>query len=451
MTHDSTRVRCAAVGAPVEATVDVPGSKSITNRALMLAALAEGTTHLSGALSSDDTRYMARALTQFGFDVRWDVPSATIEVKGGAGQAGRGRAEVFIGNAGTAARFLTAAAALWSGEFHIDGIARMRERPIAPLVEALRSLGGVVQGARAPGCIPLSIRGGSLRGGEVSIPGDVSSQYITALLMIAPYLPRGLDLTVTGAQVSRPYIEMTIAMMRAFGVDVRPEGTDRLSVRGGQRYTGCGYAIEPDASGASYFFAAAAVTGGRVRVRGLSRGAIQGDLRLVEILAAMGCEVRYGDDWTEVRGPEPGLALRGVDVDMRDCSDVAQTLAVVASFASSPTRIRGVGFIRHKETDRIAAVVAELNRLGGTAEADADGLLVRPAPLTRGRGPVATYGDHRMAMSFAVAGLRVDGLEIDDPACVDKTFPDFFDRWRGAFGDGVVVGGAREPGTGLAP
>jgi 3-phosphoshikimate 1-carboxyvinyltransferase len=407
---------------PVDADVRVVGSKSYTNRALVIAALAEGESLLTDALFSDDTRYMGQALQQLGARVEADEATRTLRVHGFGGRVQAATAQCFVGNAGTAARFLPVVMALGAGRYEIDGVARMRERPIGPLVAALRGLGVNIEALGKPDCFPLRIHGGSLTGGEVTIDGSASSQYASGLMLAAPAMARGLSVTLAGELVSRPYLEMTAQVMRDFGARVEREGERRFVVSPGT-YRGRTYAVEPDASAASYFFAAAAITGGRVRVLGLGSRSLQGDRKLVHILSRMGCSVVEGEDFTEVRGPASGLV--GVEVDMADLSDVAQTLAVVAPFASSPTRVTGIGFIRRKETDRVGAVVRELNRLGIRAEEESDGFVVhpgRPSP-----GVVETYDDHRMAMSFALLGLVASGIAIQDPGCVSKTFPNYFD------------------------
>lgn len=423
LTHMSDDVlSIAPLTRPVDADVQVVGSKSYTNRALIVAALARGPSQLSGALFSDDTRYMAESLRQLGVGVTADEDARTLTVQGIAGKVTADRARCFVGNAGTAARFLPAVMALGSGVYEIDGIARMRERPIAPLVDALTRLGVRIEALGQPGCFPLRIHGGALRGGRVSISGNVSSQYVSGLMLAAPAMADGLTIDIEGELVSRPYLEMTAQLMRDFGASVaQPTARSFAIATGG--YDGRAYGIEPDASAASYFFGAAAITGGRVRVSGLGTRSLQGDRGLVHILAEMGCTVREGDDFTELTGPAPGT-LRGVEVDMADLSDVAQTLAVVAPFATSPTRVTGIGFIRRKETDRIGAVVRELTRLGVRAVEEEDGFVVHPGAPTP--GDVDTYDDHRMAMSFALIGLVRPGIRIRDPRCVSKTFPTYF-------------------------
>jgi 3-phosphoshikimate 1-carboxyvinyltransferase len=408
----------------VNADVQVVGSKSYTNRALIVAALAQGESLLTGALFSDDTKYMTESLRALGVGVAADEAAATLKVQGSGGHVSAAAARCFVGNAGTAARFLPVLMALGTGSYELDGVPRMRERPIGPLLVALRSLGVQVECLGQADCIPLRVHGGSLHGGRVSIPGHISSQYISGLMMGAPCMREGLVIDIEGELVSRPHLEMTAQTMRDFGARVEREGEARFVIPGGQQYRGQPYRVEPDASAASYFFAAAAISGGRARVPGLGTRSLQGDRNLVHILARMGCRVVEGNDFTEVHGPADGK-LQGVEVDMADLSDVAQTLAIVAPFASSPTRVTGIGFIRKKETDRVGAVVRELNKLGIRAEEEADGFLVHPgAPKP---GSVKTYDDHRMAMSFALLGLRCPGIVIEDPGCVSKTFPTYFD------------------------
>jgi 3-phosphoshikimate 1-carboxyvinyltransferase len=408
---------------PVDATVQVVGSKSYTNRALIIAALAHGESLLTGALFSDDTRYMCEALRQLGVRVEADEAAHTLRVVGLGGVLTASSAQAFVGNSGTTARFLPPLMALGQGVYELDGVPRMRERPIKPLLDALTALGVRIEALGTPGCVPLRIHGGTLAGGRVQVSGSASSQYASGLMMSGPAMARGLTLELTGELVSRPYLAMTAQAMRDFGAQVRAEGERSFVIEPGP-YTGRRYAIEPDASAASYFFAAAAISGGRVRVEGLGTRSLQGDRRLVYILEQMGCALHEGEDFTELRGPAPGQ-LVGVEVDMTELSDVAQTLAVVAPFARSKTRVTGIGFIRRKETDRVGAVVTELMRLGLRAEEEADGFVVHPG--TPRAGTVATYDDHRMAMSFALLGLVHPGIEIADPGCVSKTFPGFFD------------------------
>ncbi len=404
---------------PLDATVAVPGSKSITNRALVVAALAEGRSVLEGALVADDTSSMAEALATLGFPVACG-PGATMVVEGTGGAVPPGPAHLDARLAGTTARFLLPLLALGRGRYRLDGAPPLRARPMGPLVSALRALGAVIEEEERPGHLPLTVVGSGLDGGAVRLPGAVSSQFTSALLLSGPAMPRGLRVEVEGEVVSRPYLELTATTMAAFGVPVERVGERGFAVEP-RAYRATLFHVEPDASAASYFFAAAAICGGRVRVPGLPASSGQGDLAFVEVLEAMGARVGRRPGGTEVEGTGE---LVVVDVDLADCSDVAQTLAAVAPFASSPTRVRGIGFIRHKETDRIAAVVTELRRCGIEAEEEADGFVVHPGWPRPSR--VRTYGDHRMAMSFALLGLRAPGIEIADPGVVAKTFPGFF-------------------------
>ncbi len=412
---------------PVDGTVVVPGSKSITNRALPIAALARGTSVLTGALFSDDTRYMAEALNQLGIQVESDERNNSFTVTGGDGTFPTAAADLFIGNSGTTVRFLTALLTLGHGDFRIDGIPRMRKRPIQPLIAALNELGSNVRSEQDTGCPPVLVTADGLPGGTVTVPGDQSSQYFSALLIAAPYARAGVEILVEGDLVSKPYMPMTAGTMRAFGVEVELDEIDwkRFAVAAGQRYEAREYHIEPDASNASYFFAAAAVTGGRVRVDGLGTHSTQGDLNFVRVLEAMGATVTIADDYTEVTGPPDGK-LRGVDLDLNAISDTAQTLAAIAPFAEGPTTFRGVAHARLKETDRVAALATELRKLGQQVEERPDGLTIVPRPIVP--ADIDTYDDHRMAMSFGVATLRAPGIRILDPGCTAKTFPDFFDR-----------------------
>ena len=409
----------------IDATVGVPGSKSYTNRALTAAALAGGRSILRNPLRSDDTLYMMRALNELGLPAT-DGPAGEMRVQGGGGSIPAAAAELFVGNAGTAMRFLTAMLALGNGRYVIDGSERMRERPIQDLLDGLSQLGASVRSARGNGCPPVLIEAGGLRGGRVCIPGDKSSQFFSAILLAAPYARTDVELVADGPLVSKPYIDMTLGLMREFGADAVREGPT-MRVRAGRPYQPRDYTIECDASSASYFFAAAAATGGRVSVPGLSRASAQGDVRFVDALVQMGCQVHDGQTdsgvpFIEVRGGH----LSGIDIDMGDISDVAMSLAAVAVFAEGPTSIRNVRNMRLKETDRIAALAAELRRIGQDVDELPDGLVIRPRPVRP--ATIRTYDDHRMAMSFSVIGLRAPGIVIENPSCVSKTFPDFFER-----------------------
>jgi 3-phosphoshikimate 1-carboxyvinyltransferase len=423
--RDPSELAPRAATHPLDATVRVPGSKSITNRALLAAALADGRSELLGALHSDDTRYMAVALNALGVTVESDEANGRFLIDGSGGIFAVSDADLFVGNAGTAMRFLSAALPLGKGRYRIDGVPRMRQRPIAPLLAALNDLGADVRSELGTGCPPIVVHAAGLRGGQTRMAGDLSSQYFSALLLAAPYAREGVAVEVVGDLVSKPYLPMTAAVMAAFGVsaEIDTETWRQFNVRPGQHYTGRVFRVEPDASNASYFFAAAAVTGGRVRVEGLGADSMQGDLRFVEVLRAMGAEVEIGVDFTEVRGPANG-DLRGVDLDLGPISDTAQTLAAIAPFASGPTTIRGVAHARLKETDRVSALATELRRLGQEVDEFPDGLRITPRAIRP--AAIDTYDDHRMAMSFAVAALRAPGLRLRDPGCVAKTFPEFF-------------------------
>ncbi len=411
----------------LDATVVVPGSKSFTNRALVVAALAGGRSTLEGALLADDTTAMVRALVALGIPVRHHPETATIVVDGVSGLVPPGPAELDARLSGTTTRFLLPLLALGRGRYRLDGSPPLRARPMGLLVDALRTLGASVEeeDEADPGHLPVTVVADGLEGGTVCIPGDVSSQFVSALLLSGPAMARGIRVEVEGHLVSRPYLDVTAATMAAFGVTIERAGTSTFAVAPGA-YRAGRYRIEPDASAASYFFAAAALCGGRVRVPGLGRSSVQGDLAFVDVLEAMGARVRRDASGTEVEGVGE---LSGVDVDLGDCSDTAQTLAVVAPFASSPTRVRGIGFIRRKETDRIAAVVTELRRCGIRAEELDDGFVVHPGLPRPAR--IRTYDDHRMAMSFALLGLRAPGIEIADPGVVAKTFPAYFEALAG--------------------
>ncbi len=405
----------------LQATVRPPGSKSITNRALVCAALADGRSTLRGALDSEDTQVLGDSLRRLGIDVDVNAAACTIGVDGCGGRIPASTAEMFVGNSGTTVRFLTALVTLAHGTFRLDGTRRMRERPIGDLLDALRQLGAKASSERDSGCPPVVVHADGLPGGTAVVRGDVSSQFLSGLLMAAPYSARGVELLVKGPLVSLPYVRMTLAVMAAFGVSLDSADVRRLIVPPGQRYQGRDYAIEPDASAASYFFAAAAIAGGEVTVEGLSRGSLQGDVAFVDVLQKMGCDVRFATDRITVIG----RPLVGVEVDMHEISDTVQTLAAVALFAAGPTTITGVAHIRHKETDRLAALTAELRKLGAEVDERADGLRITPRALHS--AVIDTYQDHRMAMSLALVGLAVPGVVIRDPGCTRKTYPRYFD------------------------
>jgi 3-phosphoshikimate 1-carboxyvinyltransferase len=409
---------------PLMGTIRPPGSKSITNRALVCAALAEGDSQLLGALDSEDTRVMIAALRQLGIEVQANDDKSELTVRGCGGRIPAREADLFLANSGTSIRFLTALATLGLGRFRLDGVERMRARPIQDLLDGLGHLGADVRSEFDNGCPPVIVRACGLPGGSATIHGNVSSQFLSGLLMVAPYAHEDVCLRVDGQLVSQPYVRMTLAVMSAFGVGVDDSRLDRFQIAAGQRYAGREYAIEPDASAASYFWAAAAITGGRVTVTGLNRDAIQGDVAFCDCLAQMGCQVDYRADGITVTGGR----LRGITVDMNAISDTVLTLAAVALYAEGPTTITGVAHIRHKETDRIGDLARELRQLGARVDELPDGLRIEPAGL-RGAA-IETYNDHRMAMSLALAGLRTPGVVILNPSCTEKTYPRYFDDLR---------------------
>jgi 3-phosphoshikimate 1-carboxyvinyltransferase len=410
----------APVSRPIHGSIRPPGSKSLTNRALAIAALAEGTSRLVGVLDSTDTRVMIESLNRLGIRVTHDRKHCIAEVVGCGGIPPALSADLWLENSGTSIRFLTALCALGHGKYRRDGNARMRQRPVSPLVEALTSLGANVTCENGTECPPVMVESRGLLGGQATVAGDISSQFLSALLIAAPGAGSAVKLQIAGELVSRPYVEMTLGVMAKFDVAAEPVSNDVYCIEP-QTYRGTEYQIEPDASAASYFFAAAAITGGEVTVEGLPEHALQGDVAFVEALADMGCDVKCHADAITVKGGP----LKGVNIDMNAISDTAQTLACVAVFAEGPTRISRIGHIRHKETDRISALATELRRLGLRVDDEHDALTVHPGSISPAR--IETYDDHRMAMSFALIGLKVPGIEISDPGCTAKTYPKFFE------------------------
>ncbi len=418
--------------APPHATIRVPGSKSITNRALVLGALQSWYQRfdLTGALRSEDTELMAQALGKLGFhvDVRW--PDVQFNPHGSNRPVPASTADLFVGNSGTSMRFLTALCALGQGRYRLDGVARMRERPMHDLLAALNCAGIRAYSEANNGCPPVVIEAGDQwTEPGATIRGDISSQFVSALLMIGPFVPlfhRDMTwmLRLEGPLVSHPYVEMTKAMMHAWGATWREDnGLFIFAACESMASFGIAapYHVEPDASAASYFWAAAAITGGEMRVEGITTKSIQGDVRFVEILEDMGGQVVRGQSGITVQG----APLHGIDVDMNDISDTVMTLGAVACFAEGPTTIRNVAHIRHKETDRLAALATELRRVGAGVDEFADGLTIHPRPLHGAE--IETYNDHRMAMSMALIGLKVPGIIIKNPGCVAKTYPRFWE------------------------
>jgi 3-phosphoshikimate 1-carboxyvinyltransferase len=416
-------------------TVALPGSKSISNRVLLLAALATGTTRVRGLLDADDVERMLEALATLGVRIDRKPSRREVVVHGTSGAIPARRASLFLGNAGTAFRPLTAALAFAYGDYELAGVPRMHERPMGDLVDTLRALGADIRYLGSEGYPPLAIGPGAISDASirerVSVRGDVSSQFLSALLMALPMLTsgsaQGARLDIVGDLISKPYVAITVNLMARFGVTVEHDDWRAFRVPAGARYTSPGALnVEGDASSASYFLAAGALGGGPVRVTGVGRRSIQGDVAFADALAAMGAIVRMGDDWIEAAG---GDALRGITLDCVAIPDAAMTLAVVALFARGPTTLTGIASWRVKETDRIAAMAAELAKLGARVEAGADRLTIHPPEHLRG-ATIDTYDDHRMAMCFSLAAFGGSEIRINDPGCVRKTFPDYFNAFR---------------------
>ncbi len=412
----------------VDAVIEVPGSKSLTQRGLIAAALAEGESVLVGPLASEDTSYTMQALRFMGVEVD-DRNGNRWVIRGSGGRISCPEGDIYLGNNGTATRFLTSVAALGHGTFRITGDERMAERPIMPLMQALRGWGVRIRSETDSGCPPLRIEADGLRGGPTVLPEGKSSQYLSSLLLVAPYADEPASIQVEGTVLSRPYVEMTLAVMADFGIRVEaaPSLTRFRIPRG--VYTPTTYHVEGDASGASYFWAAAAVTGGRVTVANVPVPSLQGDAGLVPLLARMGCRVSQAGNGIMVRGCE---RLTGIEVDMGNMPDVVPTLAVVAAFAEGTTVISNIAHLRIKECDRLSAVVTELGKMGAKVDEEKDRMIIhgRQGGANLHGAEIETYGDHRIAMSFAVAGLRVPGVKILDEGCVAKSFPDFWERFR---------------------
>ena len=408
-------------------TVKLPGSKSISNRALMLAALASGRTRLTGLLRADDTERMLESLTKLGVKVTADGDTAVIEGAGGFFPVKS--AQLFIGNAGTAARTLTAALAFAGGHYRLDGIERMRERPIGDLLAALRTLGADITCEMKEGFLPLVFRPATPVGRRVSVRGNVSSQYLTALLLTAPLIApeAGLEITVEGELISRPYIDITLSMMKTFGADVTVTKEGFRVAKGGY-HAQENYAVEGDASGASYFLALGALTGGPIRVEGVGRNALQGDAAFADVLEQMGAVITRGDRYIEA-SLSAGKVLKGIILDCTKIPDAAMTLVPMALKTEGPVRLTGIASWRVKETDRIAAMAAEMNKFGVRVESGPDWIEVERGATVEENVEVATYDDHRMAMSFSLAAAAGVPVVIKDPGCTAKTYPAYFDEF----------------------
>jgi 3-phosphoshikimate 1-carboxyvinyltransferase len=408
-----------------EGTVTLPGSKSLSNRVLLLSALAQGETRVENVLDSEDVAVMVAALRALGVAVRGELADGALVVEGRGGPLPGGEHALVLGNAGTAMRPLTAALTLGEGTYTLSGAPRMHQRPIGDLVDALRDLGARIDYLEASGCPPLRLEAHGLGGGTVSISGTTSSQFVTALLMAAPYARDAVTVRIADRLVSQPYVQMTIALMARFGVGVEHKDYWLFHVPAGQRYRSPGRVlVEGDASSASYFLAGAAITGGRVRVRGCGSDSLQGDARFADVLERMGARVRWEPEAIEVEGS--GRPLRGIEADLEDMPDAAMTLAVAALFAQGPTVLRGIANWRVKETDRLAAVATELEKLGARTETGADSLTVHP-PASLRPASIATYDDHRMAMAFSLAACGGVPVIVQDPGCVSKTFPTYYE------------------------
>ncbi len=403
----------------INATLTLPGSKSYTHRALIAAALAEGESVLCNALRAEDTELTAQALEKMGAGIDWQ--DSTILVRGVAGRLAPVAEPIYLGNSGTSLRFLTAVATLGQGEYHLTGTPRLCQRPLGELLAALKQLGGKVESVTGRGFPPVIVTGG-ISGGRTRLTGAVSSQYLSALLLIGPLTALGVEIEVTGDLVSRPYVDLTLDVQAAFGISHFRRGYRYFQIPGGQHYQTRDYQIDADASSASYFWAAAALTGGQVTIANINMETSQGDVDFVSVLASMGCRIESTLEGLTVEGGP----LTGIEVDMADMPDMVPTLAVVAAFAQGETIITGVSHLRHKESDRLAAVAAELTKMGVKVQETEDGLQIPGGGAPHG-AEIETYDDHRIAMSFAVAGLRVPGVIIKDPDCVAKSFPEFWD------------------------
>ncbi|HEX7642052.1 MAG TPA: 3-phosphoshikimate 1-carboxyvinyltransferase [Burkholderiaceae bacterium] len=414
-------------------TVQLPGSKSISNRTLLLAALSKGTTHIHDLLASDDTLVMLNALRQLG--IKWEQQGSSNDyiVHGGDGAFPARQADLFMGNAGTAIRPLTAALAVLGGDYKLHGVARMHERPIGDLVDALNDIGAKIEYTGQPGYPPLHIGRSHVHKHKLQVRGNVSSQFLTALLMAAPLMAKQEPVTieVIGELISKPYIEITLKLMQRFGVTVQRDEWRAFTIAAGQHYTSPGEIhVEGDASSASYFLAAGAIAGGPVRVQGVGADSIQGDVRFVEALQAMGAHITTGPNWIEV---ESRGALKAIDADFNHIPDAAMTIAVAALYADGTSVLRNIASWRVKETDRIAAMATELRKLGAVVEEGPDYIKVTP-PAEIQAATIDTYDDHRMAMCFSLASLtgasrRGNVMRINDPKCVAKTFPDYFEAF----------------------
>lgn len=406
--------------------IQIPGSKSLSNRILLLATLAQGTTKITNLLDSDDIRHMLNALKTMGVRYQLEDEGRTCILEGLAGPINVDHADLFLGNAGTAMRPLTAALCLGSGEYRLHGEPRMHERPIGDLVDALQSLGVDVQYEGTKDYPPLTIKANGITGGEVSIKGNISSQFLTALLMSAPLAKGDLTIKVDGELVSKPYIDITLHVMKQFGVDVDNQDYKAFVIKGNQTYQSPGeIMVEGDASSASYFLAAAAIAGGKIKVHGVGSDSVQGDVKFAEALKAMGANITYGPTWIEAERGE----LNGIDMDMNHIPDAAMTIATTALFATGPTTIRNIYNWRVKETDRLYAMATELKKLGADVIEGEDYITVQPLKDVQ-HAAIDTYNDHRIAMCFSLVAFSNSAVTINDPGCTSKTFPTYFELFK---------------------
>ncbi len=410
--------------AKIEGEVNLPGSKSLSNRALLIAALAEGTTKITNLLDSDDTRYMLNALQKLGVEYTLSEDRTECVVIGNGGPFETDRPlELFLGNAGTAMRPLTAALTLGKGEYLLTGEPRMKERPIGHLVDALRQAGAQIAYLENDGYPPLQIHANGLKGGAVEIDGSISSQFLTALLMAAPMAQEDMTISIVGELVSKPYIDITLDIMQRFGVEVINEGYRRFIVKAGQRYKALDhFMVEGDASSASYFLAAAAIKGGRVKVTGIGKNSVQGDVKFADVLEKMGANVEWAEEYIAVSRGE----LHAIDMDFNHIPDAAMTIATTALFTDGTTTLRNIYNWRVKETDRLHAMATELRKVGATVEEGEDYLTITP-PKQLKHAAIDTYDDHRMAMCFSLLALDPVSVTINDPECTAKTFPNYFE------------------------
>jgi 3-phosphoshikimate 1-carboxyvinyltransferase len=407
-------------------TVTVPGSKSITNRALLIAAMAAAPVELENVLFSDDSRNFIASLKALGFGLEVDESAGVVRVAGLGGGIPNRNARIYVGSAGTAARFITALLALNAGEYWVEASAQMTSRPMKPLLDSLKALGAGFEFLGKPDCLPFKIRGTGSRTGRVSLQADISSQFLSALLLAGCHGPEDLEIDIDGEVAAKPFVEMTLTMMKQFGVTAHNHAFRHFVIPAGQKYQGNKrYLIEPDISNANYFYAMALLTGGKVTVKGVKPDSLQGDIRFLELLQRMGAAVETDIAGITVKGPKDGV-YPGIDADLGALPDQTMTLAALAPFATGPTTIRNVGLIKYHESNRLRAIANELARMGIDCTETEDGLVIRPGipkPVA-----VETYEDHRMAMAFALIGLRTSGIRINNPGCTAKTFEGYFDR-----------------------